>query len=89
VGYGYGINSDSTQSNITSRNYGASFQVIPGIAYRTSKHVLIDLHFSNFLGAIYSHTKSMGTATSAQFNLNAGLSNFTTDNLQFGFRYIL
>ncbi len=80
-----------------SKGFQGGFQINPGIAYRINRRLVLDAFFSNFVSIAYAHSNvkrnPQFSPTSEyktdDFGITTGFSNFTTDNIQFGFRYIL
>lgn len=71
--------------------------IVPGISYQITKRLTTDMFFSNFLYFTDTYSKNKDNYpgippreyTNNSVGFGTGFTKFSTNNLQFGFRYIL
>jgi hypothetical protein len=85
---------DGLGNEISSSTTNAGqLYITPGISYKVSKHLLLDITLPNVFYAQYSSSKSPtnppSDLTSNQFSINTSLSSNPLDALNIGFRLIL
>ncbi len=84
---------DSTGNEfISGSGNGGSLSFVPGLAYRVSKKVFLEISIPQLFSASYTNqktTQSGVTSSQDQFNIGANLSSNTLSNLGIGFTLVL
>ncbi len=97
---GFGVNKQYNLRNNFYNEYhrkafSTDLSITPGISYQVFKKMQLEVSLPNVVGAYYSKSNDIETATSKKinttnnFSLNTGLSNQLLSNLSLGFRLLL
>ncbi|HEY8734447.1 MAG TPA: hypothetical protein VIL90_07785 [Puia sp.] len=85
---------DSTGKKIsTGTGYGGSISITPGIAYKISKHFMLEITIPQIFSAAYSSSKTKSGSATIQsgdsFGINTNISSNPLTSLGIGFRLII
>lgn len=96
VGFEKVFNVENKNIQSKSRLWNAGVYITPGVSYRLTNKVLVDLRFNNLLGAFYSQQKvkqnelQVYNYTKAEnFSVSSSLNNNTLGSIGVGFRWLL